>query len=110
MAELFRHTEGAPCCLLVFRYEPQTFSPVWRSASLESSYHNGTCGSFLSACACLRRAWICAPYFVPGLPNVILIELRQALILYQDYHMLSLTFAGEHGFAHLDKCAVRSSV
>ena len=39
-----------------------------------------------------------------------LIELRQALILYQDYHMLSLTFAGEHGFAHLDKCAVRSSV
>ena len=32
-----------------------------------------------------RRTPAC---FVPGLPRVILIELRQALISYQDYHML----------------------
>ena len=32
-----------------------------------------------------------SPYFVPGLPPVILIELRQALISYQDDHMLLLT-------------------
>ena len=30
---------------------------------------------------------------VPGLPHVMLIELRQALISYQDYHMLLLTLA-----------------
>ena len=30
------------------------------------------------------------PYFVPGLPHAMLIELRQALISYQDYHMLLL--------------------
>ena len=35
-----------------------------------------------------------SPYFVPGLPHVILIELRQALRSYQDYHTLSLTLAG----------------
>ena len=29
-----------------------------------------------------------SPRFVPGLPHVILIELRQALISYQDYHVL----------------------
>ena len=34
------------------------------------------------------------PGFVPGLPHVTLIELRLALISYQDYHMLLLTFAG----------------
>ena len=27
-------------------------------------------------------------FFVPGLPHVTLIELRPALIAYQDYHML----------------------
>ena len=32
-----------------------------------------------------RQACAC---FVPGLPHVILIELRQALISYQDYHVL----------------------
>ena len=35
-----------------------------------------------------------SPYFVPGLPHVILIELRQALRSYQDYHVLSLALAG----------------
>ena len=35
------------------------------------------------------------PHFVPGLPNVTLIELRKASILYQDYHMLLLTLAGQ---------------
>ena len=35
-----------------------------------------------------------ALYFVPGLPHAILIELRLALISYQDYDMLLLTFAG----------------
>ena len=33
------------------------------------------------------------PYFVSGLPQAMLIELRQALIAYQDYHMLLLTRA-----------------
>ena len=33
-------------------------------------------------------------FFVLGLPHVILIELRLALISYQDYHMLLLTLAG----------------
>ena len=32
-----------------------------------------------------------SPYFVPGLPHVILIELRQALISYEDDRMLLLT-------------------
>ena len=32
--------------------------------------------------------------FVLGLPHVTLIELRLALISYQDYHMLLLTLAG----------------
>ena len=31
-----------------------------------------------------------SPYFVPGLPHGMLIELRQALISYQDYHMVCL--------------------
>ena len=35
-----------------------------------------------------------SPYFVPGLPHGIRIELRQALISYQGYHMLLLTLAG----------------
>ena len=35
-----------------------------------------------------------SPDFVPGLPHVILIESRQALISHQDYHMLLLTLAG----------------
>ena len=35
-----------------------------------------------------------SPDFVPGLPHVILIESRQALVSYQDDHMLSLTLAG----------------
>ena len=34
-----------------------------------------------------------APYFVPGIPHI-LIELRQALVSYQDYHLLLLTLAG----------------
>ena len=34
------------------------------------------------------------PYFVPGSPHVMLIELRQALNSYQDHHMLLLTLAG----------------
>ena len=34
------------------------------------------------------------PFFVLGLPHVTLIELRVALISYQDYHMLLLTLAG----------------
>ena len=35
------------------------------------------------------------PSFVPGLPHVVtLIELRQALLSYQDYHLLLLTLAG----------------
>ena len=34
-----------------------------------------------------------SPYFVPGLPHVILLELSQAFISYQDYHMLLLTLA-----------------
>ena len=38
-----------------------------------------------------------SPYFVPGLPHVVLIELRQAFILYQDDHMLLLTLAGRGG-------------
>ena len=33
-------------------------------------------------------------FFVLGLPHVTLIELRLALISYQDYHMLLLTLAG----------------
>ena len=33
-------------------------------------------------------------FFVPGLAHVTLIELRLALISYQDYHMLLLTLAG----------------
>ena len=33
-------------------------------------------------------------FSVPGLPHTMLIELRQALISYQDYHMLLLTLAG----------------
>ena len=33
-------------------------------------------------------------YFVAGLPHMILIELRQALVSYQAYHMLWLTLAG----------------
>ena len=33
-------------------------------------------------------------FFVPGLPHVTLIELRLALISYQDYHMSLLTLAG----------------
>ena len=35
-----------------------------------------------------------SPSFVPGLTHVRLIELRQALISYQDYHLLLLTLAG----------------
>ena len=35
-----------------------------------------------------------SPFFVLGLPHVTLIELRLALISYQDYHMLLLTLAG----------------
>ena len=97
MAELFRHTEGAPCCLLVFRYEPQTFSSLWRSASLESSYHNGTCGSFLSACMpqtsmalrtlfrtriteCYSDRVETGPDFVPGLPHAVAHFRRRAWI------------------------------
>ena len=38
-----------------------------------------------------------AHYFVPESPHIILIELRQALISYQDYHMLPLTLAGTSG-------------
>ena len=34
-----------------------------------------------------------SPNFVPGLPHVMITELRQALIWYQDYHMLLLTLA-----------------
>ena len=37
-----------------------------------------------------------AHFFVPASPHVILPELRQALISYQDYHMLLLTLAGTH--------------
>ena len=36
-----------------------------------------------------RPAPLPSRYFVPGLPHVILIELRQALISYQDYHVLA---------------------
>ena len=35
-----------------------------------------------------------SPCFVPELPHFMLVELRQALILYQNYHMLLLTLAG----------------
>ena len=35
-----------------------------------------------------------SPHFVPGLPHVILIELRQAFISYQDNRMLLLTLTG----------------
>ena len=35
-----------------------------------------------------------SPYFVPGLPHVVMIELGQALAPYQDYHMLLLALAG----------------
>ena len=37
---------------------------------------------------------ISQPCFVPGIPHVILIELRQALIPYQDCHTLSLRIRG----------------
>ena len=38
-----------------------------------------------------------SPDFVPGLPHVILIELRWALVSYQDYHiLLLLTLAGQY--------------
>ena len=36
-----------------------------------------------------------SPYFVPGLPHVMLIESRQALISCQDYHMLCLSSLGQ---------------
>ena len=35
------------------------------------------------------------PYFVPGIPHI-LIELRQALVTYQDYHTVLLTLTGQH--------------
>ena len=35
-----------------------------------------------------------SPDLVPGLPHVTLIELRKALVSYQDHHMLLLTLAG----------------
>ena len=38
-----------------------------------------------------RRAPSPFPYFVPGVPHVMLIELRKAPVSYQDYHMLLLT-------------------
>ena len=46
------------------------------------------------------------PDFVPGLPHVILIELGQALLSYQDYHMLLLTLAGIHLLAGVLLCVV----
>ena len=46
----------------------------------------------INACYAYRAAT--GPHFVPGLPQVTLIELRQALISYQDYHILLLTLAG----------------
>ena len=47
-----------------------------------------------------------SPYFVPGLPHVILLELSQALISYQDYHMLLLSLAGLLG--HLAQLPAQS--
>ena len=38
-----------------------------------------------------------APGFVPGLPRVTLIELRQALVSYQDYHMFVAHSTSEVG-------------
>ena len=46
----------------------------------------GTCKN--GALAAARSAPSPSPYFVPGLPHVMLIELGQALISYQDYRML----------------------
>ena len=37
------------------------------------------------------------PCVVPVLPDVLLIELRQALISYQDYHIMLLALAGAGG-------------
>ena len=48
-----------------------------------------------------------SPHFVPGLLHVMLsaIELRQALISYQDYHMSVLTLAGHVYFNFSPACA-----
>ena len=48
----------------------------------------------LLACTCYPDRAATGPHFVPGLPHVTLIELRLALISYQDYHILLLTLAG----------------
>ena len=48
-----------------------------------------------------------SPFFVLGLPHVTLIELRLALISYQDYHMLLLTLAGHADLATVVHCALR---
>ena len=44
--------------------------------------------------ACYPHQVETGPYFVPGLTHVVRIELRQALVSYQDYHTLLLTLAG----------------
>ena len=70
-------------------YDERTGELVIQECVIARSY--GTSWFLLDAVSCFpaRPAPSLSPYFVPVLLHVLLIELRQSLISYQYYHMLS---------------------
>ena len=97
---------------LVLNYSPNSTEHTRRRFRIEVSAADvaavlgghvaagGGCGALAVTQQAMNRTTACpenpspSPYFVPGVPHAIHIESRQALISYQDHHMLLLTLSG----------------